>query len=65
MTQIVGRASEIETSLRDAAGALALAGHSIDDPRIDELVRLAATGEITVDEMLARVSALLLRRVVQ
>jgi len=58
MTQTVGHRSEIKDSLRAAAGALALAGHSIDDPRVDEVVQLAATGEITVDEMLDRVSAL-------
>lgn len=61
MTRVVSSTSsetaDVDNALENAAGVLAAAGHEITDPHVEELVKRAAHGEISVPELLEQVTA--------
>lgn len=54
MTRSVPAQTDVDNALRQAAGALALAGHEITDETVNDLVRRTAEGEFSVEEMIAQ-----------
>lgn len=60
MTRTIGNSSNIETervdvALEQAAGVLAVAGHQVSDPYVENLIDLAARGEISIEDMTAEI----------